>query len=416
MKRTFKVRFYCRNSRIRKDGTAPVEISIIVCGEREFFSLPRSCNPKQFPTEDLKVYCTGVENKINTIYTALTVADETVSAYILKDAFLNGYAKNSYPLKRMFEDGFALKLKEDPNPSTYRKYEIVRDYFYEHTGFPPSKEASSVTYADIMLVKASLERKLKPATVQKMLMRLKYFFHLAFNSGKIRSNPFAAVRIRRIEGESVYLTEEELNRLINVDIPDDKCDRARDTFCFLAGTGLEYADLKALKPEDLKFNGSIHYIAKKRVKTGIEYIAVVQDFAMEIWNFYDGKIPLISNQKLNKYLKTCQKIAKIDKNLTTLCARHTYATMALNRGLSIDVVSKMLGHSNVEQTKTYARLLDKTVLAANEALKKSPYKPLKISGGTSAHIGRESSPETKTAGTGDDWEEELRKLSEALGI
>ena len=137
---------------------------------------------------------------------------------------------------------------------------------------------------------------------------------------------------------------------------------------------------------------------------------------MEIWDFYDGKIPLISNQKMNKYLKKCQKIAKIDKNLTTLCARHTYATMALNKGLSIDIVSKMLGHLNTKQTKTYAELLSTTVLDANEALQKSPYKPLKISGGSSTHISRESLPETKSAGSGGEWEEELRKLSEALGI
>lgn len=415
MRQTFKVKFYCRESRIRKDGTAPVEVSIIVSGTREIFSLPRSCEPSKYPTQDLALYLDGVRNKINGIYTALSIADEPISAFILKDIYLNGKTA-SYTLKKLFSDGLELKSKENPSVGTYRKYEIVRDAFYEHTGYQEAREASSVTYADILAVKAKLDGKFKPATVQKMLMRLKYFFLLAFNSGKIKANPFAAIRIRRPETENIFLTEEELQRLIDAEILEDKYDRARDLLCFMAGTGLEYADLWTLAPNSVQKYGKLHYIKGRRVKTGIEYITVVQDFALEIWKFYGGKLPKLSNQKLNKYAKECQKIAKIDKNLTSLVMRHTFGTQALNRGLSMDIVSKMLGHTSTAQTKTYAELLSTTVLDANEALKKSPYNPLKISGGTSTHIRRESLPETKPAATGDDWEEELRKLSDALGI
>ena len=415
MRQTFKVKFYCRESRIRKDGTAPVEVSIIVSGTREIFSLPRSCEPSKYPTQDLALYLDWVRNKINGIYTALSIADEPISAFILKDIYLNGKTA-SYTLKKLFSDGLELKSKENPSVGTYRKYEIVRDAFYEHTGYQEAREASSITYADILAVKAKLDGKFKPATVQKMLMRLKYFFLLAFNSGKIKANPFAAIRIRRPVNENIFLTEEELQRLIDAEILEDKYDRARDLLVFMAGTGLEYADLWTLTPDSVQTYGNLHYIKGKRVKTGIEYITVVQDFALEIWKFYGGKLPKLSNQKLNKYAKNCQKIAKIDKNLTSLVMRHTFGTMALNRGLSMDIVSKMLGHNSTAQTKTYAELLSTTVLDANEALQKSPYKPLKISGGSSTHISRESLPETKSAGSGGEWEDELRKLSEALGI
>lgn len=423
MRQTFKVRFYCRPTKIRKDGTAPVEVSIIVNGEREWFQLPRSCEPSKYPTQDLALYLDGVRNKINGIYTALSIANEPITAFILKDAYLNG-AATSYTLKRMFEDGLKLKSAQNNAVTAYRKYELMQEKFFKYTGLNPNSEAGKVTHLDILQFKANLDSIHKPVTVEKEMMRLKYFFLLAFNSGKTKANPFAAIKIRRPKTENIFLTEEELQRLINAEITDDKIDKARDIFVFMAGTGLEWADLCTLAPNSVQKYGKLHYVKGRRVKTGIEYIAVVQDFAMEIWDFYGGKIPKLSNQKLNKYLKTCQKIAKIDKNLTTLCARHTYATMALNRGLSMDIVSKMLGHTSTAQTKTYAELLSTTVLDANEALKsgdlsalkKSPYKPLKISVGTSTHIGRESLPETKIAGTGEDWEEELRKLSEALGI
>ena len=406
MRRTFKVRFYCRKSKIRKDGTAPVEASIIVDGSREIFSLPRSCNPSEFPTQDLALYLDGVRNKINGIYTALSIADEPITAFILKDIFLNGARKVSYTLKNMFDDGLKLKAAENRGLVAYSKYEVAVRHFYEILKLNPNKEAGSVTHSDILTLMAGFRNIHKPQTIEKEMMRIKYFFLLAFNSGKIKSNPFAAIRIRRPEPENIFLTEEELERLINADILDDKYDRARDLLVFMAGTGLEYADLWTLKPDSVQTYRNLHYIKGKRVKTGAEYVTVVQDFALEIWNFYGGKLPKLSNQKLNKYSKECQKIAKIDKNLTTLVMRHTFGTQALNRGLSIDIVSKMLGHLNTKQTRTYASLIDTTVLDANETVKNS-------------EIGNLSSKmiEARTAKiSGQEWDDTLDWFRAELGL
>lgn len=382
MRRTFKIRFYCRESRRRKDGTAPLEISVIVDGSREIFSLPRSCDPSDFPTPDLKAYCVGIEKKFNEIYTALSLADEPVSAFILKDIYLNGARKVSYTLRQMFDDGLSLKSSQDPGLTAYRKYELVQNHFLEMTELNPSREAGSVTHSDILRFKAALDAVHKPQTVQKEMTRLKYFFNLAWNSGKIKRNPFAQIKIRRATTENIFLTSDELAAVTDAQITNDTLDRVRDAFVFMAGSGLEYADMVELKPEDVKSDGTHYYIRKKRVKTGIEYLTVLTDKAVEIFNFYGGKIPLLSNQKMNEYLKSVAKIAKItDKNVTTLTARHTYATQRLNEGLSIEVVSKMLGHNDGKQTRVYAKLLDDTVLDAVKkpvasALRNEAQKPL----------------------------------------
>lgn len=382
MRRTFKIRFYCRESRRRKDGTAPLEISVIVDGSREIFSLPRSCDPSDFPTPDLKAYCVGIEKKFNEIYTALSLADEPVSAFILKDIYLNGARKVSYTLRQMFEDGLSLKSSQDPGLTAYRKYELVQNHFLEMTELNPNREAGSVTHSDILRFKAALDAVHKPQTVQKEMTRLKYFFNLAWNSGKIKRNPFAQIKIHRATTENIFLTSEELSAVTDAQITNDTLDRVRDAFVFMAGSGLEYADMVELRPEDVKSDGTHCYIRKKRVKTGVEYLAVLTDKAVEIFNFYGGKIPLLSNQKMNEYLKSVAKIAKItDKNVTTLTARHTYATQRLNEGLSIEVVSKMLGHLDTKQTRVYAKLLDDTVLDAvrkpvASALREEARKPL----------------------------------------
>lgn len=371
MRRTFKIRFYCRESRRRKDGTAPVEISVIVDGTREIFSLPRSCEPSKFPTPDLKAYCVGIEKKFNEIYTALSLADEPISAFILKDIYLNGARKVSYTLAQMFADGLSLKSSEDPGLTAYRKYELVKRHFYEKTGLNPNREAGSVTHADILAFKASLDAVHKPQTVQKEMTRLKYFFNLAWNSGKIKRNPFAQIKIRRVVTENVYLTAEELTAIADAQITNDTLDRVRDAFVFMAGTGLEYADMETLRTEDVKTDGTRRYIRKKRVKTGVEYLTVLTDRAAEIWDFYGGKIPLLSNQKMNAYLKKVAEIARITgKNVSTLTARHTFATQRLNEGLSMEVVSRMLGHLDTKQTRVYAKLLDNTVFDALDGLER----------------------------------------------
>ena len=368
MRNTFKIRFYCRPAKARKDGKSPVECSVIVSGDRQMITLPRSCKPDEFPTDDLKIYCHAVENKLNEIYTALTVADETVSAFILKDIYLNGAKKVSYTLNDMFSDGLSVKLSQDPGMTAYRKYELVKEHFLEKTGINPNREAGSVTHTDILKFKSALDAVHKPQTVQKEMMRLKYFFLLAFNSGKIRSNPFASITIRRARTENVFLTADELRAVHDAVITNDTYDRVRDTFIFMAGSGLEYADVAALQEGDVQTDGKYHYIKKKRVKTGIEYFSVLTPDAVEIWNFYGGKIPLLSNQKMNFYLKEIGKTAIISKKITTLTARHTYATQRLNEGLSLDIVSKMLGHNSTNQTRVYAKLLDESVIKAVSGL------------------------------------------------
>ena len=367
MRRTFKIRFYCRPAKVRKiSGEAPVECSIIVNGDRQMITLPKSCNPSEFPTQDLALYLDGVRNKINGIYTALSIADEPITAFILKDVYLNGARKVSYTLNQMFQDGLRLKSSENIGVNTYNKYKWVMTHFLQKTKMNPNREAGSVTHADILSFKAAMDAEHKPQTVEKEMMRLKYFFLLAWNSGKIRSNPFAAIKIRHREEDNVFLTQEEIGRIRGLEITNDSLDKVRDTFLFMCYTGLEYADMLQLKPEDFQERNGLTYIKKNRVKTGVEYVTVLYEDAIEIRKLYDGKIPLISNQKFNKYIQILSKNAKIDKNVTSLTARHSFATYLLNKGLSMEVVAKMLGHTSTKQTKTYAALLDESILRANQ--------------------------------------------------
>jgi integrase len=136
----------------------------------------------------------------------------------------------------------------------------------------------------------------------------------------------------------------------------------RDLFVFAANTALSYCDLSSLRREDIQIDGEVMYLKKKRGKTGVTYILPLNDTAINLLRKYDYELPVISNQRYNSYLKEIADICGIRKTLTTHLARHTAATLMLNAGIAIEVVSKILGHSNTKMTQHYAKLLDKTVI------------------------------------------------------
>ena len=95
-------------------------------------------------------------------------------------------------------------------------------------------------------------------------------------------------------------------------------------------------------------------------------MTVLYEDAVDIWDLYDGQLPLLSPQKFNKYLKEIAQAAGIEKDVTSLTARHSFACYLLNnKKLPIDIVAKMLGHMTTAETKTYAKMFAGSVFEAN---------------------------------------------------
>ena len=179
----------------------------------------------------------------------------------------------------------------------------------------------------------------------------------------IKENPYVGLKINRGKSDKrKYLTYEEMRRMERCRITDPSVNRVRDLFLFQCYTGLAYSDLYKFDfASDVERRGNKFIIADRRVKTNEDYFIVLLSPAMDILKKYDFDLPVISNQKYNDYLKVAASFAKIDKNLTTHCARHTFAVFALNNGVPMEVVSKMLGHTNIKTTQIYAKVLNTEV-------------------------------------------------------
>ena len=165
------------------------------------------------------------------------------------------------------------------------------------------------------------------------------------------------------------MTQEELDVIIQKEFSIKRLEQIRDVFIFACFTGLAYIDVKNLRETNVRvsFDGNL-WIMTKRQKTGVQSNIPLLDVPRQIIEKYKGilpngmVLPVPSNQKMNSYLKEIGDLCEIKKNLTFHLARHTFATTTtLAKGVPIETVSKMLGHTNIKTTQIYARITDNKI-------------------------------------------------------
>lgn len=372
MRSTFNISFVCRKSKANKLGYSAIEMSIIINGERTYITLGRKERAEEFSKlitskrqNELKVYLSDVYQKTQSKVAEMMTQNIPLTAFNLKEYIQNGCC-NSYTIEQMFSDYLALAKKKIGNGLTlgvYKKYELVRDRFFEHIN--KQKQVTEINNAVIAGFYADLTSKYEDSTSGGMMTRLKTVIKFAISNGKLQKDPFADVRINKGEKEVEFLTESEISVIRMKKMHTERLEKVRDLFLFQCFTGLAYVDLAELRKEDYQKNdlGQV-YIRKKRSKTGVAFTTVLFEDAIKIAEKYDYELPVLSNQKYNTYLKEIQDICGITKPLHTHIGRHTFCTYMLNKGVSMDVVAKMAGHTTTKQTKHYAKLLDNSVFNA----------------------------------------------------
>ena len=165
-----------------------------------------------------------------------------------------------------------------------------------------------------------------------------------------------------------FLTEEEIGKLLRKNFTISRLELVRDIFLFSCFTGLAYIDVTALKPEHIVTLNGVQWIISKRIKTGTPINVILSPAAKMLIKKYENDprrknhiFPNYSNQKTNLYLKEIATACGIDKELTFHMARHTFATLTLSKGVPIESVSRMLGHTNIKTTQIYARITNKKI-------------------------------------------------------
>jgi len=330
---------------------------------------------------EVKTYLKEKEMKAYHFKRDLEDKDQLVTAMAIRNA-LQGITTD----KRGVLEVFAYHNKQcrelvgkDFAPATVKRYE---------TSMSLTKEYIKAKYKqkDITLKAVNYEfitgfahylktkRKCNHNTTVKYIRNFRKIINLALKNEWISKDPFINVKMRLEKVEKEFLTKTELKILIGKKFTMERLQRVKDIFVFCCFTGLAFSDVKRLSRDHLQesIDGTKRIVINiKRQKTDIPCRIPILPVALEILNKYKDDpfcqkfnvmLPLPSNQKMNAYLKEIAESCGIKKDLTTHMARHTFATtVTLAEGMSIEVVSKLLGHANIRSTEIYAKVLDTSI-------------------------------------------------------
>lgn len=384
---SFSILFFIRESKVRKNGTVPIEVIITVNGERCSFSTGKQVSIERWDKTKQQVKGKDEEAKSLNNY--------------LKAVKAKLYQKEAELLDKGFVITAKLLCEAYQGKVEFLKEKSLFDVFMEHNreqekliGKGVSKATYWVSDYTVRLLKEFMQQQYKREDIflrelnlnfiqsfhsflrvdkgmcqnsaTKHLKLLKKILNLAVANSYVSFNPFAAYKVEREPVEIDFLTEEELRKIINFDTPLPRLEKARDMFLFGCFTGLSYIDVKTLTAAHFEKDseGRI-WIKKRRVKTGVLSRIPLLPMAKMILEKYKGSdklLPIQDAADINKYLKDIAILCNINKRITYHTSRHTFAsTVTLANNISLEVVSKMLGHTNTRMTAHYAKLVDETI-------------------------------------------------------
>lgn len=366
------VNFVCRNSKIRNNGLCPIELSIIINGKRRYLSLDRRIKPKSFDSKKQRVkgdkettdFLEAVRSKCYQIETEMIKAKMLITVDTFIEAYKHGVDSKNISLYGLFDEYIKRQCDKQEHglitKMSLGKYKCTVRYCKEAI---PDKPLIEFTTADTEQIYLSMLKSMTNNAAICYMRKLKTIVFFAIEAGYIDRNPIT-YHFHKDKIETVPLTLDEVRVIRSKDYGSDRINKVRDIFILQCYTGLSYTDMRTLTKEDIKTDNSGNkWIVKDRQKTGVTSFIPLIETSLEILERYNYKLPVLSNQKYNSYLKEIQEVCRIEKTLHSHLARHTCGTILLNAGVDIMSVSKILGHSSSKITESvYAKMLPETII------------------------------------------------------
>lgn len=370
---------------------ALIYVRVTVNGERAEISIKRTVDRDRWDAaanrvrgnkEDAREINTLLDNtilKLNKIYNKLLENDEVITARRIKDTYL-GKDETKKTLLEAFADHnemMASRVGVDFSRSTYTRYTTTKDHvtaFLKHKYNLVDINLQQLQYSFITDLEHFLKviRKCNHNSTLKYIRNFRKIINLAVKNDWLDKDPFKAYQVKLKDTKRTFLNKEELTRIEQKPIAIERLDNVRDVFVFCCYTGLSYVDVEKLtKRQIVKGLDGEDWINVERSKTGtpsnIPILPKAKKLLMKYANNVEclntGRLlPVISNQKMNAYLKELATLCDIEKKLTFHAARHTFATtVTLSNGIPLETVSAMLGHKNFRTTQIYAKVVQEKI-------------------------------------------------------
>lgn len=247
---------------------------------------------------------------------------------------------------------------------TKRRYKVFTDFLKR---WGKIQSFSDVSVSNVRALNEYLHSKgLAQSTIYCYHKYLKLFIRDACIDELVDKNPYNYLPFKIGKGDKEYvdcLPIEKFESIKHLHLEVDYLKKARDLFLMQCYTGLAYSDLMAFDFKDCEEVDGKFYYHSKRVKTDTDFSLQLLNTAVAILKKYNYVLPKISNQKYNEYLKAIGAIVGVSR-LHSHMGRATAATLFLSCGMPINIVARVLGHTNIKQTQRYARTLNRDVYSA----------------------------------------------------
>ena len=389
---TLSVLFIIKKAKLLKNGEAPICMRITVNKRVAEVMIKRSipidlwnqkkeCSKgKDRIATELNHYINTVRAKVLQIHRELEIDNKPITADIIKDCFygrdkvqrslLEVYAEHNEKCRALIGKEYTESTVTKFDTSINRLKEYIRSCYHRDDIMLAELDGQFIRDFDFWL---KTEKHCQNNSALKHLKNLKKVVRIALTNDWIKKDPFYGIHFKQEEVNVEFLSREELDILMNKEFAIKRLEQVRDIFVFCCFTALAFVDVQQLSREHLiKDNNGALWIRKARQKTNQMCNIPVLTIPQRILRKYEDNaecikkgvlLPVISNQRMNAYLKEIADVCGIAKRLTTHVARHTAATVVfLANDVSMENVSKILGHSNIRMTQHYAKVLDSSIM------------------------------------------------------
>lgn len=398
--KNFTLHFYLKKSKQYAGGDLPIYLRLTVEGERCELSTGKRCEPEKWNTaaervigakEDIKVinaYLDTVKTKVHEAQRRLIEMGKPVTAEAIRNVLL-GREEKPIMILEVFQkhnEQMEKLVGVDYAPGTLERYVTSLAHTKAFIQWKYKTQDMDIKKLDFQFLTGyefwlKSIRRCNHNTTMKYLANFRKIVNYCIRSGWLIRDPFLGFKMAKKEVHRVALDEKELQQLISKKFSIERIDQVRDIFVFSCFTGLAYADVKKLKRSEIcvGIDGG-KWIFTSRQKTETPSRIPLLPAALAILEKYkdhpqclnkDRLLPVMSNQKMNAYLKEIADLCGIKKNFTFHIARHTFATtVTLSNGVPLETVSKLLGHRNIRITQQYAKIVDRKVSEDMQQLRK----------------------------------------------